>query len=788
MIEMKNKKKSNIVSVVLIVVVGTLLYGLNTNKFPLESAINSEVKIDLGDSIELGSTRSDYSDLIQDIHPISSFDIIDKPKLLSAIEFENYTWGTFVDDQYIYIAQEDGVHIVDYRNASDPVIINSYSFGEDAVCSIYVEDSLIYVACEHSLEILNISDIFNIVHIGSGPQIHEPGHAIIKYGDILYYGDMYDGIAVYNVSDPFNPDCINSNVSDLYDPIIQRDGSAKKTVFSMEIKEEALYIGTVEGIQVANISDPAHPTYLGDINIPNSEWFYDSYSECEIIGDLLYTVCYENIRVLNISEPSNIYQISSFYFGGNNFVEGIEIHDSTLFVSIRDYDFSICVFDMVSDTEFQYITRYQSDDNSARGLQLKDGLLIFTQLNKGIELLDANLDSDGDLLSNYEEFYIHHSNSYSTDSDFDGMPDYWEAIHSLNLTLNDTALDFDDDSLTNLEEFHIGTEPNNNDTDADLLEDYWEVINGLNPCSNDTDGDQLLDNQEIEYGLNPCSNDTDGDLLPDNWEVEYGFNGIDSIDTDTDGDLDLLSNIDEYYFGTDPNDSDTDDDGYSDYDEFLRESNPLDISDPLPDIVSSGDATYIEGVSENNITWILSDPQINTSWYEIYNDNNILVENGTWTSDVPIIYFLNDLSYGFYEFYILANDGYGENILSHVEITIIEDLFPVASIEALPRNNDGYTFIFSCGNMEGNLPRTFQWDFGDGSPIQTENNVIYSYQKYGEYTITLIVTDLNGDQDSCTIILKVSNVNLGIIARVSIISLAFIGIISVIMYRRSPYR
>ncbi|MHA1672649.1 MAG: PKD domain-containing protein [Promethearchaeota archaeon] len=792
--KMKSKKKSIFVLILLIVVLGSISGNIGKTEFPSGEKDGFEVEADGTDFVD---DLLDDAESINDFDTIKSANVIDMPNLLSAIEFENNTWSTFIDDNYIYIAQEDGIHIVDYHNASNPIIINSFSFGENAVNSIYVEDSLMYVGCQHSLEILNISDVLNIVHISSGPQIHYQGLAILKHGDIVYYGDYIDGLVVYNVSDPYNPDCINSNVSDLYDPIIQRDGAARRRIFFMEIKENALFIGTYNGIQVANISDPAHPIYLGDIVIPNPQWTFDGYGDCEIIGDLFYTVCFGNIRVLNISDPSNIQLVSNLYMGYSYFVRGIEIHDSTMFVSIYDYGYSIYVFEIVNELYFQFITRYVSDENSALGLHLKDGLLIFPQLRKGVELLDANLDSDGDSLTDYEEYYIFNSDIYSNDSDSDGMPDYWEATFSLNLTLDDTNLDFDGDSLTNLEEFQIGTEPNNNDTDSDLLSDYWEVENGLNPCSNDTDGDQLSDYWEIENGLNPANSDTDFDLLPDNWEVMYGFNAIDYDDSDFDGDMDMLPNIDEFYFGTDPTDFDTDDDGYSDGEEFLRDSDPLDVSSPLPDCLSSGDKTYIEGVSGNNITWILSDPLINISWYGIYFrdtihlDNTIYyeytkVEEGVWASDVPLVYFVNELSCGSYEYNFLANDGYGENIQSYVEITIIEDLFPVASIESRP---DGDGFRFTADVEGGNFPLTFQWDFGDNSSIGTEQYVSHDYQQDGNYTITLTVTDANGDQDSCSVNLEITSITSGsfniLIFSSFIVIIA--GVLSVSFYLKKHY-
>jgi hypothetical protein len=47
----------------------------------------------------------------------------------------------------------------------------------------------------------------------------------------------------------------------------------------------------------------------------------------------------------------------------------------------------------------------------------------------------------------------------STDSDRDGMPDWWETLYGLNPNLADANGDFDNDGWTNLEEFRRGSNP-----------------------------------------------------------------------------------------------------------------------------------------------------------------------------------------------------------------------------------------------------------------------------------------------------------------------------------------
>ena len=79
--------------------------------------------------------------------------------------------------------------------------------------------------------------------------------------------------------------------------------------------------------------------------------------------------------------------------------------------------------------------------------------------------------------------------------------------------------------------------------------------------------------------------DSDGDGIPDDWEIEHGLNPNDPSDAGLDPDKDGLTNFEEYQVintysrSTDPQNSDTDGDGFSDKEELDKGTSPVDPED-----------------------------------------------------------------------------------------------------------------------------------------------------------------------------------------------------------------
>lgn len=194
---------------------------------------------------------------------------------------------------------------------------------------------------------------------------------------------------------------------------------------------------------------------------------------------------------------------------------GYQITDAAaypeLLIVVKEDDIGWHV-DLLSEDDLSLINRSRFD-NTIIGIQLigddivvilNDGGIVFTKLHLG-------------------------------DEDADGLPAWWETKYDLSdNNANDASQDSDGDTLTNLQEYIAGTSPRLVDTDGDSLDDAAEIsTHQTNPTKSDTDGDGLSDSEEInQYETNPLTADSDGDGFSDYSEVlVYGSdpNDIDSV-------------------------------------------------------------------------------------------------------------------------------------------------------------------------------------------------------------------------------------------------------------------
>lgn len=167
------------------------------------------------------------------------------------------------------------------------------------------------------------------------------------------------------------------------------------------------------------------------------------------------------------------------------------------------------------------------------------GILIWQSWNRGDEIPSKG-EISGVIESTSKQGEQTKTSNY-VDSDEDGLIDGLERRYGFNVSVKDWGtgqLDQDKDTITDRDEEKIGTDPLDVDTDGDLYPDGFEIYQGHDPLdvkspnpqavNNDVDKDGLSYKEEEVYGTDPKDSDSDDDEYLDGEEVRNGYNPLGS--------------------------------------------------------------------------------------------------------------------------------------------------------------------------------------------------------------------------------------------------------------------
>lgn len=181
------------------------------------------------------------------------------------------------------------------------------------------------------------------------------------------------------------------------------------------------------------------------------------------------------------------------------------------------------------------LSRFEEDNDN-------DTVLLFDEILQGSS--DYNTDSDGDTLSDSDEFHIHHSALDKNDTDFDGLSDVEELAGSTSPILADSDGDFLSDAL----ELHQGSDPLDDDENGNgqkdglendpLLHLQWHLQSNGDVVANTNNIATIVGNDLDILTLHAKIN-----TLLSKPKIQVIDTGIEANHEDLDVDLTLSSNV-----------------------------------------------------------------------------------------------------------------------------------------------------------------------------------------------------------------------------------------------------
>jgi len=226
-----------------------------------------------------------------------------------------YVYLAFKKDFLFAISPGNDFDIVDVSNPAAPVYKNNYSTGLNGIRKVFVSDSILAIADNDGIKLLDIKDVNNISQIGGTITLPDGCSDVKIIDQYLYAVPGYGNIAIWDISDPAAP-------------VFQDSTTGVQPGGKFDTDGDVGYYTQNDSVYMFDVSTPATIGALNGLyNYPGTH--AESIKES---GDFLHLGLNDGtIRIIDISDTTNIIKVDSFTVV--DYCSRLTIHGLNLYVS-----------------------------------------------------------------------------------------------------------------------------------------------------------------------------------------------------------------------------------------------------------------------------------------------------------------------------------------------------------------------------------------------------------------------------------------------------------------------
>ncbi len=438
--------------------ISAYIYGYSILNCTNPTTIVEMVNVDTEERINDIFVDSNYFYLASWVGGLELLSIGSLPLVQSVARFgEGAVLEILVENNIAYIANDyGGVVIVNVSNPQSPVKLGEFNEGGQTKGIYYINNLLFVANYELGLQILNVEDPTHPMKLGS---FYDGGNAtgVTVRGNRAYLADGFDGFEIIDISNPETPT-----------EIIQGEDVPfiTESFTKIDIVDNLAYLLDIDrGVFIFSISEEISDTtgeFLGS-------YFKSTGQDFVVVDDRVY-ISGGRLDIVDVSNPESPLLVS-YYMGSFRY---FFLEDDVLFASYYE---EMHLLNISNPNQLNEIGSFTLND-SITDLFYNKGVLYLSHYSRANDLQIITFDSDLDGLNDYEEENVYHTDPNNPDTDGDGLNDYDEVyVYSTD----PLRADPDDDGLTDSEEIFYGTDPFNWDTDGDGYSDGQEVRRGSDP-------------------------------------------------------------------------------------------------------------------------------------------------------------------------------------------------------------------------------------------------------------------------------------------------------------------
>lgn len=295
------------------------------------------------------------------------------------------TWRVSVQDDRAYLANSEGIYIIDVSNPALPYEVGCWE-STFWMVQLAVSGNYVYAVevggGASVLRVIDVSEAENPFEAGNYDP-PEPINGIAVYGDYAFIAEGSSGIEVIDFSNPSDPILVHS---------FTIGASANEFV----INDDTLYVSTDSGLFIYEVSSLINPVFLGS--------YYSADFGCMIYsgGYLFVTAGWNGMIVLDVSDPSSPDQVAACSVDW--YASRISQSEDIVYISDANSG-QLYAIDTCSPLNPYSVGNYYTPDNAydvfcydgmAFVADYHAGLQIYTYSENGIE--EESSDTGGNLV------------------------------------------------------------------------------------------------------------------------------------------------------------------------------------------------------------------------------------------------------------------------------------------------------------------------------------------------------------------------------------------------------
>jgi hypothetical protein len=211
-----------------------------------------------------------------------------------------------------------GVHLFDVSDPLTPIELAIYDTPGHA-WGVAIADTLVFVADDDSLLILNVADPVNPVAVASRYVPAEHAHNVVIRDTLAYVGDYGSGVHVIDISDPTVPTPINIVK---YGPCDMMHLAVAGDYLFVPIS----YAFGCQHLQIFDMSDPSAPVVAAQLYLPSSP------NGVMVYGDYAFVATtWLGVYAVNVADPYAPYIAGHYFTPGLSY--GIWVDSSRIYVA-----------------------------------------------------------------------------------------------------------------------------------------------------------------------------------------------------------------------------------------------------------------------------------------------------------------------------------------------------------------------------------------------------------------------------------------------------------------------